>query len=94
MATPTQSTPGGCFIATLAILPGGVATLGLWGFVKWVGLPVAVRHVDSRFWTFAAAFFIGSAVALGLILLSIRILRSTDFRGYDSRDPDRKNLKW
>lgn len=94
MTTPTQSTPGGCFIAVSAILPGGVAALGFWGLIKWVQLPVTDRHVDSRFWTFAAAAFIGSVIAIGLFYLSIRILRSTDFRGYDSRDPDRKNLKW
>jgi len=94
MTTPTQSTPGGCFIAATALLPGVVAALGFWGLIKWVNLPVADRHVDSRLWTLAAAASIGSVMAIGLIYLSIRILRSTDFRGYDSRDPDRKNLKW
>ena len=49
MVTPSQSTPGGRFIATIAMLPGTVAGLGFWGLVKWVGLPVADRHIDSRF---------------------------------------------
>lgn len=94
MTTPTQSTPGGCFIGTLAILPGGVAALGFAGLIKWLQLPVSSRHVDAGFWTFAAAACIGSLIAIGLVYLSIRILRATDFRGYDSRDPDRRNLRW
>jgi len=94
MTYPTQSTPGGCFIAVTAMFPAAVAMLGFWGLVKWVQLPVEIRHFDSRFWMLAGAAGIGSLIAIGILMLSARILRSTDFRGYDSRDPDRTNLKW
>jgi hypothetical protein len=94
MESPTQSTPGGCLIGTLALLPGGVALLGLIGLVKWFLLPVAQRHIDDRFWIVTAALLLGTALTSAMVYLSIKGLRATDFRRYDSRDPDRTNLKW
>ncbi len=94
MNSPTQSTPGGCLIGTLALLPGGVALLGLIGLVKWFLLPVAQRHIDDRFWIVTAAVLLGTALAAVLIYFSIKCLRATNFHRYDSRDPDRTNLKW
>lgn len=94
MTSPTQSTPGGCFIGVIAIVPLSIAALGGFGLLKWIQLPAAQRNFDARFWMFAGAGVIGALAAAGILYLSIRVLRATDFRNYDSRDPDNKNLKW
>jgi heme/copper-type cytochrome/quinol oxidase subunit 2 len=94
MESPTQSTPGGCLIGTLALLPGGVALLGLIGLIKWYLLPVAQRHIDDRFWILVTALMLGTVVSSAMVYLSIKCIRATDFRRYDSRDPDHTNLKW
>lgn len=94
MNLPTQSTPGGCLIGLFALLPGGVALLGFIGLVQWFFLPVAQRHIDTRFWILIAAFFVGCALAAAMLYFASKVLRATDFRKYDSRDPDRTNLKW
>jgi hypothetical protein len=94
MESPTQSTPGGCLIGTLALLPGGVALLGLIGLAKWFLLPGAQRHIDDRFWILVTALMLGTVVFSAMVYLSIKLIRATDFRRYDSRDPDHTNLKW
>ena len=92
--SPTQSSPAGCVVGVLAIVPGSVAALGWFGRVRWFLFPVVRRHFDAGFWLLLQTALIGSLVAIGLVWLAIRILRSTDFRGYDSRDPDEQDLKW
>lgn len=94
MTTPTQSTPGGCFIGVTALFPALFAVLGAYGIWKWAGLPVNERHFDSRFWLLASATAGGCLLTLILLAVARRILKSTDFKGYDSRNPDQPNLKW
>jgi hypothetical protein len=48
--SPTQSTPAGCVVGVLAIVPGAVAALGWVGLVRWLLLPVLRRHFDAGFW--------------------------------------------
>ncbi|MEO5916826.1 MAG: hypothetical protein ABIS50_21540 [Luteolibacter sp.] len=94
MTAPTKSTPAGCFIGTLAILPGGVMAAGGFGLVKWFVLPADARHFDHVFWTLLGATA-GGLLGVGLLLaVAIRVLRATDFRNYDPNDPDRTRLKW
>lgn len=94
MTTPTQGTPGGCFVGTLAMFPLGFAALGSFGLYKWAMLPAAHRHIDDRFWFLIGVTVVGLLTTVGLLYLSYRILRSTDLRGYDSRDPKQTGLRW
>lgn len=94
MAAPSQSVPGGCVIGFLAIIPAMACGLGCWGLIKWATFPLKVRSFDDRFWILAATVGVGALATLLLLVISVKALRATDFRGYDSRDPDRKNLKW
>jgi len=92
--SPSQSTPGGCFIAFLGLFPAAFGILGAWGLVRWFALPMDRRVIDDTFWTIVAALSIGWGVAIILWVVAFRILRNTDFRGYRSRDPDRRSMKW
>lgn len=94
MHTPTQSTPGGCFIGTLALFPFGVAVLGAYGIMKWVMLPYEDRHFDDRFWMLLGATVLGSLATWGILYVAHRILKSTDLREYDSRDLKGSGLQW
>ncbi len=94
MKTPTQSTPGGCFIGSLALFPLGFAVLGAYGLFKWAMLPNDDRHIDGQFWFLTVATVLGLLATLGILYLAYRILKTTDLRGYDSRDPGQSSLKW
>ena len=89
-----HSSPAGCFFGVLAIVPGTITGLGLFGLVKWILLPVDHRHFDAGFWMLVQAALIGGLVTIGLVYWSIRILRNTNFREYDSTKPDTRRLKW
>ena len=92
--TPTQGTPGGCLIGCVAVLPAVCSGLGIWGLIKWFNLSDENQEFNTYFWTVLGAALIGGIITVFLIMLSLRALRSADFTDYDSRDPDRKNLKW
>ena len=92
--SPTQSTPGGCFLGFLGLLPASFGVIGIWGMLKWITLPDGSRSVDALFWMIVAALTVGWGGAAILWFWAIRALRNTDFRGYNSRDPDRTGLKW
>ena len=91
---PTQSTPGGCLLGLLGGFFAVLGILGGWAFRLWLKLPADERMFDGTFWISVGATTIGSAAAAILWLLAVRTLRNTDFRGYDSRDPDNKGIKW
>ena len=90
----TQSTPAGCFIGSIAIVPLLVAGLGALGLYRWWALPVESRHFDQRFWLLVGALVGGLLVACLIIIIAARILRATDLKAYDSRDPAQPFLKW
>ena len=90
----TQSTPAGCFIGTLALIPLLLASLGAWGLYRWCALPMQSRHVDQRFWLLLGALIGGLFAAFLIMVMAVRILRATDFKSYDSRDPSQPFLKW
>ena len=90
----TQSTPAGCFIGALAVVPLMASVVAGYGFYQWCHLPVKSRHVDENFWVLVSVLVCGVLLALALAVIARRVLRSTDFRGYDSRDPSESNLKW
>jgi hypothetical protein len=90
----TQSTPAGCFIGATAIVPLLFAGLGAFGLYRWWALPVESRHFDQRFCFLVAALVSGLLVACLIIAIAVRILRATDLKGYDSRDPAQPFLKW
>jgi len=94
MQTPTQGTPGGCFLGTIAFFPAAICAFGFCGLYKWLHLPDHSRHFDNLFWLFAGSVLLGALFTLGILVVTIRVIRSTDFRGYDSRDPDQRGLKW
>ena len=94
METPTKSTPAGCLIGTLALVPAAISVAGGWGLIQWYHLPPDDRHVDRLFWSFAGALGGGALAAILLLAFAIRVLRATDFRDYDPNDPDRTGLKW
>jgi hypothetical protein len=91
---PTQGTPAGCFVGTLALFPFAFLVGGVWGLAKWWLLSANDRHMDGHFHFLLACVGGGALLTVILARLAIRILRTTDFRGYDSRDPDQKGLKW
>ena len=94
MTTPTQSTPGGCFVGALAIFPGGVTVLGPYGLYNWAMVPVVDRHFDDQFWWLVRVVGIGLLATLGVFYLSYRMLKVSDLRNYDSRNTDEPSLKW
>ena len=94
MPAPTQSTPAGCFIGSLALFPFVFSIIGTVGLYQWCMLPVIDRHVDGRFWYMTAATFGGLLGTVGLIFISHRMLKSANLRGYDSRDSNQPNVKW
>ncbi len=87
-----KSTPAGCVIGTLALLPGGVFAAGMFGLIKWFLLPLDGRHFDPVFRTLCCATGGGALGVFLLMFIAIRVLRSTDFRGYDPNDSE--NMKW
>ncbi len=90
----TQSTPAGCFIGALAVLPlmlSAVAGYGLW---QWWHLPLKSRHVDENFRLLIGMLAGGLFWSLAMMIWAFRVLGATDFKGYDSRDPKQSNLKW
>ncbi len=91
---PTQSTPGGCILGLIGVFFGAFGCIGVWGLCRWTSLPTEHRSIDSVFWLILAATVIGIGSAALFFLWAIKVLRNTDFRGYDSRDPDKKGLKW
>lgn len=94
LRTPTQSTPAGCFIATLGLFPLAASGLGAYGLFRWFLLPAEHRHLDQRFWLLLTAFIAGTLMALLLFAVGIKLLRSSNLRDYDSKDPKESNLKW
>jgi amino acid transporter len=90
----TQSTPAGCFIGAISIVPLLFAGLGAFGLYRWWALPVESRHFDQRFWFLVGAVIGGLLVACFIIVIAVRILRATDLKAYDSRDPSQPFLKW
>jgi predicted membrane protein len=94
MDHPTQSIPAGCFIGSLALFPFVFAIIGMVGLYRWSMLAVVDRHFDNRFWFLTGATLGGLLLAVGLIYLSYRMIKSANLRGYDSRDPDQPNVKW
>ena len=92
--SPTQSTPAGCVIGVLALIPFASFVIGVWGLVKWFSLASDQREINTYFWAMTVAAGIGLLVTVLMIWFSFRTLRSTDYRGYDSRDPDESDLKW
>lgn len=89
-----RSVPGGCVIGLLALFPATLSALGAWGLFRWATLPAPHRHFDSFFWLLVGATAIGALLAVALIFLALRVLRSTDFRGHDPRDPNQNSMKW
>lgn len=94
LRTPTQSTPAGCFVATLGLFPLAASGLGAYGLYRWFLLPVEHRHFDQRFWLLLAAFIGGTFITFLMLTFGIKLLRSSKFRNYDFRDPKEPNLKW
>ena len=92
--TPTQGTPGGCAIGVMAVIPAVCMGLGIWGLIRWLNLPDDKQGFDTYFWTVSSAALIGSILTVSLVWLSMRLIRSTSFKDYDSRDPSNTNLKW
>ena len=92
--SPTQSTPGGCVIGLLAVIPATFFGFGIWGLVKWLRLPTESQHVNTYFWTMLGVIVAGALCTGCLVWVAYRLIRSADFRGYDSRDPDNTNMKW
>jgi|GEM_PF-1720258 len=90
----TQSTPAGCFIGALAVVPLMASAVAGYGIFQWWYLPVKSRHVDENLWLLVAILVGGVLAALALAAFACRVLRATDFRHYDSRDPNESNLKW
>jgi len=87
-----KGTPAGCFIGTLALLPGGVSVAGVFGLIKWWNLPLDHRQFDRVFWTLAGATAGGALGVFLLTFIAIRIHRTTDYRNYDpNQNP---NLWW
>ena len=91
---PTQSTPGGCLLGLIGAFFAAFGILGVWGLCRWITLPTEDRATDSVFWLIITAIVLGIGFAVLFFLWAIKVLRNTDFRGYDSRDPDKTGLKW
>lgn len=92
--SPTQSTPGGCVIGAIALIPAVISGLGIWGMIVWLQLPAESHHFDTRFWVMLSAIVIGGLLTVILAWISYRSLKSTDFTDYDSKDPNNTNMKW
>lgn len=90
----TQSTPAGCFIGALALFPLVCSGLGGFGLFRWCQLPSESRHIDQRFWILVCACAGGLVVAAIILWIAARVLKASDLRDYDSRDPKQTNLKW
>ena len=89
---PNQSVPAGCLVGFMALFPAIACGLGCWGLIKWAFLPVEYRSFDDRFWIVAITAAGGALGTLVLTVISVKVLRATDFRGYDSRNGN--DLKW
>ncbi len=92
--SPTQSTPAGCVIGLLALIPFASLVIGVWGLVRWISLAPDQREINTYFWTMTVAASVGLLLTSLMVWFSLRTLRSTDYRDYDSRDPDEGDLKW
>lgn len=80
-------------MGALSILTAPFAIAGAVGLIRWCRLPPAQRHLDDAFW-FMIMATVGGALATAILWrLALRLLRATDFRNYDSRDPDEPPLK-
>jgi H+/Cl- antiporter ClcA len=91
---PTQSTPGGCLLGLIGVFFAAFGALGVWGLYRWISLPARDKSTDSVFWFILTVIVTGIGCAVLFFLWAIKVLRNTDFRGYDSKDPDKKGLKW
>jgi hypothetical protein len=78
----------------MALFPMAIAVLGGYGLYRWWQVPVPERMFDQRFWLLTSAVVLGSLAAAALLALSKKILSATDFRKYDSHDPDEPSLKF
>ena len=94
MRTTTQSSPGGCIFGLLGFVPALLGVFGCLAIVRWFALPAEDRSIDTVFWMIIGTVVVGWGGAIALWIGAYRALRSTDFRGYDSRDPDRTGMKW
>jgi|GEM_PF-4717082 len=87
-----KTTPPGCVVGVLALLPGGVSAAGVFGLIRWSAWPPADRHFDHVFRTLLGTAGGGLLGAFLLIYLSIRVHCVTDCRRYDPGDSE--NMKW
>lgn len=87
---PTHSTPLGCLVGFVALFPAVISVLGWYGLYQWSQLPAKAQVIDKNFWALLAAAVLGPLLAAILMKVAKRILKATDFRGYnpsDSREP-------
>jgi hypothetical protein len=80
-------------IGPFAIFSALLSLFSAFGLYKWIMLPVENRHFDHNFWSLLARFFAGIFFFWLLSYVAARVLRATNFTGYDSRDPSQPFLK-
>lgn len=90
----THSTPAGCLVGFFSLISLAIAVLGLYGLYGWTELPLQKCHYDREFWQLVAISGAGLVGFTGLSYLARRILRSTDYRGYNAMDPREPRIKF
>lgn len=81
----TKGSPLGCFTGVLALIPLAFALASAWGLVRWWSAPENKRP-EGSLGILLTGFGFG-ALAFGLLAwLSLRILRSTDWKRYKPED--------
>jgi len=86
MSSPTRGSPLGCVVGMLSMLPLSLAVIGVYGCIRWYGLPEAKRPEGLLpVWIGCAAG--GLLLTAALIWLAWRILRTTNWKSYDPEKP-------
>jgi hypothetical protein len=91
---PSQSTPAGCLVGFLALFPAVISALGWYGLYQWSQLPHKSQVIDKNFWALLVAAVLGPPLALILMKVAKRILKATNFSGYNPHDSSEPTIKF
>jgi hypothetical protein len=91
---PSQSTPAGCLVGFLALFPAVISALGWYGLYQWSQLPPKSQVIDKNFWALLVAAVLGPPLALILMKVAKRIVKATNFSGYNPRDSSEPTIKF
>ncbi|BDS07410.1 hypothetical protein NT6N_24500 [Oceaniferula spumae] len=65
--------------------------VGTWGMSKWLSIPSDDRQINAYFWIMLAFIVGGLLMFILLSIISVRVLKGTNFKNYD---PDNPTLHW